>query len=567
MLLPLLLAVAAPAADPLARIPAGYTLAVAVPHPRAAADAVRTLPALTSATQLAEIQAALDTPAVRRLAELVAYYERDLGADWPTLLDKLAGRGIALGAMFGQDDGPAVVAVEGTDADAVAKFFASAIRFLETADADNPVSLTKGTRAGADTVSNGKDFHAARRGPTLWVSNRADALHAALDLKGKSLAPATAPARELVGGDPLAWAWLDLKTLKQGQAAADFFAATRKDFLQTVVVGASIDAVRRADLLAVGLHRTPAGARLELKLPAKRADLPPEFTLHVPAGGPGSLPLLHPPGTLYSQSFHLDLGTLWRERAKLINGQQLADIEKAEKDISKLLPNTTLGKLLEGSGAYHRLVIADVPGDAYKTKPVTPLPAAALVVSIRDEQFGKTMAGALRAGAFVATTQYKLKMSTQDIDGVKVVCYRFPEAEPLDADPDRLRFNAVPCFAVVGDQLVVASRPELVRALLPELKKTAGDSPAVWRGRFDLGGAAGYLDRYPEPVVNRVLLGEGVSLSEAKQRAAAGLKWLATLGGVELNLDHQTDAYTITFDWKQEFTAEGARGRMRKTKD
>ncbi len=550
MLLPLLLAVAAPAADPLSRIPAGYTLAAVMPHPRAAADAVRNLPALTAATRLAEVKAALASPAVRRLAELVAYYERDLGTEWPALLDKLAGRGIAVGAMFGQDDGPAVIAVEGTDPDAVAGFFASAVKFLDAGDGDTPVSLTRGTRAGADTVTNGTDFHAARRGPTLWVANRADALSAALDSSGPSLAADAAPARALVGGDPLAWAWVDFAPARRSQAARDFFDGAAKDFLGVVVVGGTADAARRADFVAAGLHRTPAGARLEVKLPAKRADLRPELALHVPPAGPGSLPLLNPPGTIYSQSFHLDLGTLWRERAKLINGQTLKDIEKAERDISKVLPNTTLGELLEMSGPYHRVVVADVPGDAYATKPVTPLPAAAVVLSMRDERFGKTTAAALRAGAFVATTQYKLKMSTQDVDGVKVVCYRFPVGEPLDADPDRLRFNAVPCFAVVGEHLVVASRPELVRALLPELKKTGGESPAVWRGRFDVGGAAGYLERYPEPVVNRALLGEGVSLAEAKQRAAAGLAWLATLGGVELSLDHRTDAYVVTVNWE-----------------
>ena len=548
-----LLLLAAPAADPLARIPAGYTFAATVPNPRAAVEAFRTLDAVSAAAQLAEVKEALAAGPARKLADLMAVYERDLGAGWPELLEKVAGNGVAVAAMFGQDDGPAVVAVEGTDADAVGRFFASALKLLESSgDEDNPVSLKRGTHAGADTATDGKGFFAARRGPTMWVSNKADALKAALDLKGPSLAPAAAPARKLAGGDPLLWAWLDLKTLKQTQASKDFFASTRQDFLQTVVLGASIDAAR-ADFVAAALHRTPAGAKLDIRFPANRADLPAEFTLHVPPSGPGSLPLLNPPGTLYSQSFHLDIGTLWRERAKLINGQQLADIEKADKDISKILPGTTLGKLLEMSGPHHRIVVADVPGDAYTTLPVTPTPAAAVVLTMRDAQFGKTMASALRAGAFAASIQYKLKMSTQDIDGVPVVCYRFPEDKPFpdDADPDRLRFNAVPCFAVVGEHLIVATRPELVRALLPELKKAAGASPAVWRGRFDLGGLAAFLDRHPEPVVSRGLLGQGLTLAEAKARAAEGVKWLATLGGVELTLDHQTEAYVISFAWTQ----------------
>ncbi len=544
----LLFAATAPAADPLTRIPAGYTLAVVMPKPRVAVEAVRTLPILADLARLAEFQESVAEPS-RRFYELVALYERELHADWPTILDKVFGHGVALGAMFGVDNGPALIVAEGTDTERVGEFFKLVVRLIED---EAGTSLAKRTDDGADIITDGKELHAARRGATLYFSNKASHLKKALDLKGPSLANSASAARPLVGGDPLLWAWLDLKSLKANKASEDFFAATRKDFLQTVVVGASIDAVRRADLVAVGLHRTKTGARLEFKLPAKRADLPPEFTLHVPASGPGSLPLLRPPGTLYSQSFYLDLATLWRERAKLINGQQLKDVEKAEKDLSTLLPNITLGKLLEMSGAYHRVVVADVPGDAYKTKPVTSLPAAALVVSMRDEQFGKTMSAALRAGAFAATLQYKLKMSTQDIDGVKVVCYRFPEEVPFpnDADPDRLRFNVVPCFAVVGDQLVVATRPELVKALLPELRRTGGGAVPVWRGRAELGGLAAFLEQHPEPIIARGLLDQGLSLAAAKKRATETLRWLATLGGVELNLDHQTDAYVISFNWE-----------------
>lgn len=545
-----------PAADPLARIPAGYTLAGGVPKPRAAADALRSLDAVAAAAKLAEVREALAAGPARRFAGLVAYYERELGADWPALLDKLAGHGVAFGATAGEDDGPALLVAEGTDADAVGEFFALAVELTEAeAGGDKPVSLKRGTHAGADTVTDGDKFHAARRGATLYVANTAAALSAGLDLKGESLAgvKSVAEARALVGGNPLAWAWADFAPDKRTKATRDFFDGAAKDFLGTLAIGGTVDAARRSHFVAAGLHRTPAGLRAEVKLPAKRADLRPELALHVPPTGPGSLPLLHPPGTIYSQSFHLDLGTLWRERARLINPQQLKDIEKAEKDISKVLPGTTLGKLLEASGPHHRVVVADVAGQPYPTAPVTPAPAAAVVLTMRDARFGKTAASALRAAAFLATTRYKLKMTTQDIDGVPVVCYRFPEdkAFPGDADPDRLRFNVVPCFAVVGDQLVVASRPELVKALLPELRSTGGGSPAVWRGRTDLGGLAAFLTKHPEPVVSRGLLGQGLGLAEAKQRAAAGLAWLAGLGGVELSLDHRPDTYVVTLDWGQ----------------
>jgi hypothetical protein len=538
----LLLLAAGPPADPLARLPAGYTLAACVPDPPAAVAALRTLPAVESAMTLAEVQDALTAGPAKRLFGLLDYYDAEFGPDW---LAKVAGRGVAVGAMFGRDDGPAVAVAEGTDADAVGRFFDLVLKLVASEAGDSPVSLQRGAHAGAATATDGQGFHAARRGPTLYLSNRADALRAALDLTGKSLAGVPRPAAAV------AWAWVDLATLKQGQAAKDFFATTRSDVLQNLVIGASVDAVRRADHVTVGLHRTAAGLKLEAVIPAPRAGQPPEFALHLPASGPGSLPLLNPPGTLYSQSFYLDLAAFWENRSKLVNAMQLPEFEKAERDISKVLPNTTLAKLLDGSGPYHRLVVADVPGDAYATKPRTPAPAAAVVLTLRDPAFGRTIAGALRAGALLATAQYKLRMSTVDVDGVKVVCYRFPEGVPLpgDADPDGQRFNAVPCFAVVDRFVVVASRPELVRAVLPELRRADGGHPAVWRGRFDPAGLATFLERHPEPVIARGLLDQGLTLADAEGRAAAGLKWLAAAGATELTLDHRPDAYVVTLDW------------------
>src|SRR5437764_1412595 len=126
------------------------------------------------------------------------------------------------------------------------------------------VVVAEHPRKLVETVHVGKDFHAARVGPVGYVSNQETALHAALGLKeADSLARHKGPtaARKFLGGNPLVWGWLDFAKVKEQKTAQDFFAATRKDFLQTTVLGSSIDAFRRADFLSFGLYQTADGFR------------------------------------------------------------------------------------------------------------------------------------------------------------------------------------------------------------------------------------------------------------------------------------------------------------------
>jgi hypothetical protein len=98
----LLLAATAPA-NPLEYIPDSVQIVVKAPAPRQLAEAFTRLDAAKKARQLAPIKAALDSA-----------FERELGAPWPELLDRIAGGGIAVGAHFGNDK-PAILVLDGTD--------------------------------------------------------------------------------------------------------------------------------------------------------------------------------------------------------------------------------------------------------------------------------------------------------------------------------------------------------------------------------------------------------------------------------------------------------------------
>jgi hypothetical protein len=557
----LLVAGAAPAADPLRHIPGSAQAVIKLENPRKLAEAITGLAAVQDAKELAPVRELLDTTAARRGFQMLAYVEKELGAKWPELLDQLAGDGIALGIRFG-DKAPAILVLEGTDEEQTGKALDLLLRIVqdELSRQGSPVQPVRGRHRGAETLRFGNDVHLARTGATILISNKQEFLHAALSIpasgkpgSGIRSKKSLREAQQLLPNDPLAWLWVDFASVTKSQAAKDFFAATRKDFLQTLVAGSTIDCLRRSEFIAAGLYQEAHGFRLALRLPAGRGEFAPDFALHVPpAGKPGSLPLLEPAGVVYSQSFYLDLGYYWKHRDTFINAEMLKQLEQGEKQVSKFLPGSVrLGELLEMWGPHHRLVVVDHDTMPYKTMPVQRLPGFGYVATMNDPKFGKSLAAAIRSGALLASFQFGLKLAEIDHDGVTIVSYRFPEDRSLAQDLEGLRFNFEPCFAIVEDQFIAASTVEVCKKLIAEVKRTAKEppSPAVWRGRGHADSGSALLYALPDPFVTDAILSGGIGLDEARKRVDAISEWLKGLGTVRIEIDEKETEYRLDVVW------------------
>ena len=546
---------AARAGEPWARVPATADLIGVIDRPQDLAAAALDHPAAKSALALPAVRAALAAANVRRVEQLVAYYEREMGDDGPTILGQVAGRGIAFATLTTEVPGPVVAVAEGTDAAASKHFFELAVRAFEdeVTRQDPNAKVRRGTHAGVETVHFGDDFHAAQTGTAIVFSNREAELHAALTRTAKTMPAALTRARALLPAKPLALFAFDLVSRKSTQASKDYFATTRLEVIPTVILGGTIDAVRRADLAAGAVYRTGDRVEAVVRLNARRADLPAEFAFHVPsAGRPGSLPLLEPPGVVFSQSMTLDVATYWTQRAKFVNALQLPELEKAERDASKLFAGPSIGQVLEMSGPYHRVVALAKSELTYRSKPGQVYPPFAVVSSMRDPRFGKSAATLVRGAAFAASVATGLTMADDEVtDGVKIVSYRFPDGKPLAADPDGVRYNFAPCFAVVNDSLVVASEPSVIRALIPELKapRTPDPKAPAWQGRAYARGAAAHAAANSEPLVSNLILTRNLGLDAARAETKQLTDWLATLGAAAVTVDHAADYFEAKFAW------------------
>ncbi len=142
-------------------------LVVKVDNPRKLIESLTALDAFKQAEKLDAVRQFLDAPQARRFFEFIAYYERDFGAKWPELLDRLAGGGMALSAKIkdGNDD-PVLLAVQATDEALLVKFVDLAVAAIqqEMGRTESKEKLTKEKHRDFETLRFGNGLHVCRLG-------------------------------------------------------------------------------------------------------------------------------------------------------------------------------------------------------------------------------------------------------------------------------------------------------------------------------------------------------------------------------------------------------------------
>jgi len=550
-----------PAADgPLRFVPREADVAVAVEQPRAVIDAVRSFEPFRQLFQFEAIREQLESTNANRLAQLIAYYEKELGVAAPDLLDRLAGGGVALATRF-QDGVPPVLLVAcARDEALLHRAFDLLLATVRTEQerTESPMMVKSAEYRGFTGYQLGKDAFAAVAGPVLFASNKAEGVQAGLDLyingSGESLARTGQPdeAKALLPSNPLAWTYVRLDKLHRQAAAQQAYKYPKGDPGQLILFQGVTDVLGKAPFLAVGQYASGDGFRTAIRMPAGRSATPDGLGLHLAgAGRPGSLPLLEPKNVLFSMSFHLDLGKLWTDRERLLTEGGRRAIEGADKQLGRFLGGKKLADMLTAVGPYHRLVVAAQDETGYRVRPDQIQPASAFVSDMRSPAYAEGMNAILRTAALVLGAQAKLKMSEEKIGDVTLVTYRFPEDGSLPADRGNVRFNFSPCFARVGNQFVIASSAPFARELVGILQsEPAGGSPRSTQMRVYSAGGAALLKAFEDQLLTQTILDRAVGAEQAKKEAAAFVDWLRSLGRLEIDTEYGADEYRTDIRWR-----------------
>jgi hypothetical protein len=554
--------------DPLRLVPEQTDLFVEIKDPHKLLDIAQSEELFKAALALPQLRDLADSTNARRARQLVAYFEKELGAKSPELLDKLAGGGVVLAVKYGSDPAPVLLVVQGTDEKLMARFYRTGLEVIaqELARQESKEKVEKGSYKDIETVHVGKDFHAARAEKALLISNKEDVLKAALDRHldhgQESLADVAAvkeSAKLLSAGgrQPLARLWANLDYAKQNPQAKEVFTSPRNDVNLTILFGGIIDAITRSPYVCAGVYQEKDGFRTTVMLPAGRKGASADFALHVPpADGPGLLPLLEPKGVVYSSTFFLDLSKIWDDRAKLFNEKQAKAIEEAGKNPGVRLTGLSPDKILTQSGARHRVVVVDQPKSAYKDAPPSqPIPAFAFITEMRDpDEFSKSMESSLRGAALFAGGQFKVKLTEEKHGDYKIVGWRFPVDVKVDSDAGNVRFNFSPCFVRVRNQFVFCSTLELAHELVDLLdRETKGTPPKgpqdAVRARLYGSGAAALLRDFQDNLVTQIVLDQAVTPEAAKKQVAALVELVQKLGALDTTSTYQADQYRFDIRW------------------
>jgi hypothetical protein len=538
--------------DPLRLVPDVADVFVKIEHPRRLLEASIQNDLLKQLQTLDAVRELYESTNYRRFQQLIAYFEKQLGANRYELLDRLAGNGIVIATKLGPQPPPSLLVIQGKDEELTRRFAKTALAILEQelARQESKDRPEKSMYRDVETVRIGKErFYFAAAGSALLVSNAEIGLKRAIDLYregGKNCLGQTArvaQARKLLDPDPLAWMCLNMETVRKAPQAKEVFTLPRNDVNLTVLFGGLLDVGGRSSILCGGLYPEEHGFVVSLRMPAGREGMNKAITVHVPpAGQAGSRPLLEPRGVLYSSSYYFDLSKFWEYRTQLFNEKQVKSFESFDKTSKVFLAGSEFSKLVSQAGAYQRFVAVPQHTSAYAIAPQQRIPAFALVVEMREpDAFSKKMDAILRSVALFAGIQSKLKVkpAEESYHGRKIVGYRFPVDVKVESDAGNYRYNFSPSFTTAGNQFVASSTIELCRELVDLLEKEAKEgaglsAAASVRTQVYAAGGAELLESFKDRLFAQTMLDQALSPAQATEQVQAFVDWVRRLGVLQI---------------------------------
>ncbi len=518
------------AADPLRLVPQEAEIVFRLDDPRKIADTVYHLDAVQKLLKIDSVRELYDSTKFRRIYQLLAYFENQLGHERFDLLDRLAGGGIVIAGKF--TGAPGVLAVvQARDQELLKKFVALGLGVIdqELARQEIKEKPRKAKYRDVETIQLDK-AHAAIVGSAFLVASDAKTLHRAIDCyrgDGKSIAASKSlvEARKLLtprakGPGLVGWLWLDMDKIHTIPGYREGVKSLTLQPIFYFVIGPIFNVVERSPFVAVGFYQRDKNFEASVRMPRGREGMPSKAALFLPAAGDGAWPLLKPSNLLASFSYHIDLGKIWQHKNEWLSAAEAKSADEGEKKITPFLAGIKISKLLQDAGTHQRWVITQPkPNQRRMSAFEQTLSASALVLDMRDPAFGKSMETILRALGLLGSFQFDLKMVEEKHGPYTIVSYRFGANKKLK-EIGRVLAEYSPCFVTVGDQFIVSATVDLAHELIDLVAAEKKRAPAGSSARFQLysAGAAESMRAGEKQLRTQYILGQALSPAEADRQ-------------------------------------------------
>ncbi|MGF1579965.1 MAG: hypothetical protein ACFCD0_11440 [Gemmataceae bacterium] len=545
--------------DPMRLVPFRADIVAKVEKPRQAIEYYFELDVVQKLLKFEAAKEFLDSTNVRQLNQLLAYFEKELDADRYELIDKLAGGGVLFTAEISRRY-PVLLILQGKDEPTTQKFFKLALDVVEEEQMRQGAKdrIKRTTYNGIPAARLGKNAYVAAMGSTIVLGNKPEVLktvariHLETEKNTTRQSKALVRARKMLPKSPLVWGWFNLsKVQNYGQfreAVKGVDAFTPASF---TVLGPAFELLGRAPFVCGAISQEGSKYHLAVRFPSGMKGMNKKTAAFFSKKGKSVLPLLEPPNVLASMSYHLDPNKLWKKRQEIFPPDALQGLNQFQKYSGRFMFGLKLDKLLTWAGPHQRIVVTTRTKSVYKTKPIQDIPAFAFVHDMRDRKFGESLDSIFRTAALLATTQLKLKMVEKEINGTKIVSYRFPEKDKFPGgDPTKIRFNFSPSYASVGNQFIASSTLELATDLVKLLQKQQVQKPlqsSTTLLKFYSEGLAVPLRQGKDTLVAQAVLSQAQTPEQANKEVAMLIDLVSQLGTLDYRATfHQNNT---TFDW------------------
>jgi hypothetical protein len=344
-----------------------------------------------------------------------------------------------------------------------------------------------------------------------------------------SAQPAFRSARELVDREALVFGVVDLRRFGAGLRTA----GKPKDFGQALVMGAFAHLVPRAPWAALGVDLGRRGDAWELTaevyVPASREDRAGPVGEAL-CGTLDPLPFALPDRLVALVRMRRDFAAMWSNRDALVAERGIPDLVRFETNFANLTGGLSwVEELLPNLGGELTLIATHPEFPQGEPAPAVRYPRAALLWPVRRSgDLALRLRIAFQTAIGIVNAQQAQQggkpflLAPEEYRGTLIQCARFlPPSEGEMQDRRHLppRYNVAPAAAIVGEHLVLATSPTIVRALVDGAGRTTPAPSTVNAGVWvEPGEALALLRVNREPLVAKVMLDEGLDRTGACER-------------------------------------------------
>jgi hypothetical protein len=510
---------------------------------------------------------ATQSPGYRAYLAGRKFFEIQIGSEWRPAVESLYAGGVYAGFDAATQGG--VVLIRGQDEATMENF---RVKVLELTRLSGGESATPDDYRGQSVyrIQGGgavvvRDWLVVTNKGDLgkWVLDRlldADPDVADAESPGTlSANPEFQAAREAHRKESKAWAFVNLRLIREAGGAKEFFKGKTDNPLAELLIGGIQSTLQHSRFLTADLSVEASGLSLKIATPWQADWIPESRNWYFGPNFAGSAPVLPEiPETLFTLGTYRDVSEMWMRAGDLFDEQVNDKIAEADSGLSTIFAGRDFGEEILGSFEPQiGLIVTRQNFAEVKPAPTIKLPAFALVLRLRDPE---TMRSELRRtfqsaiGFFnivgAQAGQPQLEMDMQKSGNVDLITSRYlPEKKDRDSTSAPIIFNFSPSAGFAGDRFVLSSTATLAKQIseAPALEPAAGVNTRV---TLNAAVARDALQDNREQLISQNMLQEGHSREEAE--AAIDLVFQIVRcfkgAGIDLGVEGDQLALKVTLD-------------------